>query len=266
MNFADTRTKRRPITATVVGLLCLAGGLTSAGCAGLDNNPTYRSIMGQTVLGAPPTGPQSGPDSSFLADLPTPEPKKVLSASAPVLPLQPGNYWEMQNAVEKKLGEETIVVTGPAANAFGQSGMGVETQRKGKRFRYEIYKNDSTGLYLLAAQDETSTLMSYNPPVPLARYPAKEGDTYLWHGEMRLGKENFPANGLSRYSAQENAKTRAGKIYAFRLDTMISINRAGQDIRFPGVRWLAPNIGFVRRGYAERNQPAFSEVTKFNIR
>ena len=250
--------------AAVVGMAGLVG--TSAGCASLEKNQTYRSIIGQTVLGLPQSGPQSGPELVYLTDEPSNNPKDSLSAQNPLLPLQTGNYWQMQTQHGNVLGKETVVVTGPAKNAYGQTGFGVETQRNNKRFRYEIYQQTPKGLYLLAAQDETSALMSYNPPLPIAAYPSAEGKTLLWRGTVKVGAQTAPATAISRFSTQESTKTRAGAFHVFRMDTMISMTPNGQDIRFPAVRWMAPGIGFVRRGYAEKSGSAFAEVTKFNVR
>ena len=247
-------------------LLLFSAALGSAGCASLEKNETYRSIIGQTVLGLPQSGPQSGPESIYLTDAASQAPKDTLSPNSPLIPLQTGNFWQMKTARGDIYGKETMIVTGQTQNGWGQSGVGVEVQRNNKRFRYEIYRQDKKGLYLLAAKDETSDMMSYDPPIPLAPYPSKEGATLLWRGKVKIGKFVLPSAAISRFSTQETTKTDVGMIHVFRIDTMVSINQNGRDVRFPSVRWLAPGIGFVRRGYAENNETAMSEVTKFNVR
>ncbi len=252
-------------TAFFVAVPILGLTLCASGCASLQQSSWVRQITGQPD--PIKSSVKKDSDLSFLTSA-SDTPSTTLTASSNVLPLQTGNFWEMatQNMTSGSRGQETVVVTGPAANASGEKGIGVETRRDGKRFRYEIYRSDASGLYLLAAKDETSPVMSYNPPIPLVRYPAKIGDAYPWSGEISIDKQTYPATALGRYTEQSTVSTKAGSLRALRLDSMISLTRPDQDVRFPNSRWLALNVGFVRRGYIEKKASVFAEVTKFNTR
>jgi hypothetical protein len=49
------------------------------------------------------------------------------------------------------------------------------------------------------------------------------------------------------------------------VDTIVQVTRGKQEVKFPTVRWLTARVGYVRRGYADKGRPAFSEVKKFNV-
>lgn len=205
-----------------------------------------------------------GPDVSYLTSaLETETPATEKGAS--FLPLATGNSWDMTASTQGKQNRDRIVVTGPVTTE-GVTGIQVETQRSGRRWRREIYQSDSKGVQLVGMQDETSGLMRLSPPIPLFAYPVREGATTNWKGTFALGKESFPAQAYSRISTREDVTTSAGRFKTARIDTVVVVLRPNGEIRFPMVRWLAPSVGFVRRGYAEKGMPAFSEVTRFNVR
>ena len=94
----------------------------------------------------------------------------------------------------------------------------------------------------------------------------EEGQTLIWLGNFKLGKETFASRAFSRVSSQEVIKTPAGEFKSFRIDTIVLLNRRGQEIRFPMVRWVAPNVGYVSRGFADKGRPAFSELLRFEVK
>lgn len=203
-----------------------------------------------------------GPDIAYLA--PVLPKKSEEDPQPPLLPLQKGAYWEMTSLSEKRKSQDVIKVMGPVREG-SVSGIEVATFRASKKWRREIYTADKKGLALAAMQDETSGLMELSPPLPISRYPVREGDTLTWNGTLRLKKVLWPAKALSRISAYESVMTPAGRFKTYRIDTMIVINHTRGDISFPSVRWLAPGIGFVRRGFAEKSKSAYSEVTNFRL-
>jgi hypothetical protein len=162
---------------------------------------------------------------------------------------------------------DRLVVTGPI-DVDGISGIEVKILREGKPWRREIYRvsgGKNQELQLVASQDENAALMRYQPPIPLLRYPATEGDYLKWEGHFQIGKTKYPARALSRISGREKLRTPAAVFSTLRLDTMIDVTRDEGSFQLPSVRWLAPGIGFVRRGFVENQNPAFSEVTRFNV-
>ena len=160
--------------------------------------------------------------------------------------------------------DDAITVIGPT-QISGQAASEVEVRRFGAKWRREFYADSASGLYLAAMQDETSPVMPLKPSLPLLKYPAHEGSTVDWSGTITLSGIEYPATAFSRVSAQEPVTTAAGKFKTVRIDTVIVMNTNGREIRFPSVRWLAPRVGFVRRGFADRGLPAFSEMVEFNV-
>jgi hypothetical protein len=201
------------------------------------------------------------PDSRrYLKPLPA-----MVEIRQPLLPLKPGNRWDMKAVCAGEVANDTYIVTRPLT-VDGVSGLEVEQRRSGKRWRREIYRATKDTLYLVAMQDETSELMRYHDPIPVVRYPAHVGDGLTWKGEFLMGKEKMPARAFSRISGQDTLKTAAGKFIAYRVDTIIVVQRGGSEAKFPTVRWLAPGIGMVRRGYADKGRPAFAELTQFTLK
>ena len=206
--------------------------------------------------------PTVGADTPFLnaplkADKPNPR-------EARLLPLNPGDSWDMISYCRGKKSNDRLVVAGPVT-VNGVSAIQVNHLREGKLWRREIYRETQDELQLVATQDETSDLMRYDPPLPILRYPVNDGDYTQWQGRFILGKANFPASAMSRISAREKVRTPAGIFETLRIDTIVIVTQPGGVIRFPSIRWLSPGVGFVRRGFADQSRPAFAEVTKFNV-
>ncbi len=217
--------------------------LLTSGCG--NDTPTMGSDL--TYL----TSPLQGGDS--------------LKPSDRILPLTPGNVWEITSYCVGKKSNDRLIVIGPTT-VDGVTGMMIHHLREGKLWRREIYRETETELQLLAAQDETSGLMQFEPPLPILKYPANDGDYTSWTGRFVMDKVNFPAYGYSRLSGREKIKTPAGIFSAIRIDTILFVTQPGGPIRFPAIRWLSPGIGFVRRGFADQGKPSYAEVTKFNVR
>lgn len=227
-----------------VTLLCAGGALLlGSGCS----NHSYSSNVDLPFLTTPLTS--SSGDEGLQKNL---------------LPLVKGNNWQMRTATRGQRYTDTTTVSG-ISSVPGVPGYELTMLRNGQKWRREFYKQDPTGLYLTGMQDETSPLMTLNPPVPLVEYPFREGQSWLWHGTLTLKSTPYPATAYSRISAEEAITTSAGQFKTVRIDTIIILTANGQDIRFPSVRWLAPNVGFVRRGFADKGQPAFSETLQFNV-
>jgi hypothetical protein len=200
-----------------------------------------------------------------------------------LIPLTPGNVWEMTARCAGETERERVVVGG-LVNVEGVTGTQIDVFRKGKRWRREILRKVGDEIQIVALQDETSPLMVMNPPLPLLREPTKEGNTTEWVGDYKLipgprpdgvdsglkKTEIWPSRAYSRISGLEPVTTPAGKFKAFRVDTVVVANRVvggrAQEVRFPMVRWLAPGVGYVRRGFADKGRPAFAELTRFDVK
>jgi hypothetical protein len=222
-------------------------------------------VVAAVLTGCEAPPPVGGPDMKFLTTPLEGEDTKGVSQS--LLPLTKGNSWQMTSYVpqDNLKNSDKITMVGPIT-IDGFAGTEVTIQRDGKKWRREAYRLVNNELQLIAAQDENSDLMRYNPPIPLLKYPVHEGDSVGWSGSFRLGKTELPAQALSRISGTEKIKTPAGVFTTYRVDTVLVVTQGENEIRFPVVRWLSPGVGFVRRGYADKGRPAYSEVTRFDVR
>jgi hypothetical protein len=217
-----------------------------------------------------------GEDRTFLEDQPPAEEK--LRGS--LLPLKAGNNWSLTMSVldrpiTDKAGAappkpisitDTITVLQPAL--VGQEpGMVLEMKRGTVPFRREVYREDKTGLYLLAFGQATKPLIQMSSAVPLVKYPMHLGDSHTWVGKINVQGEIFPARAVSRVTGKEPITTKAGRFAeTYRLDTIITLERTGTNIQFPTIRWMAPGIGFIRRNYADKGNPAFGVLTAYSVK
>ena len=80
-----------------------------------------------------------------------------------------------------------------------------------------------------------------------------------------MKNSRYRAVGFSRVSNREDLSTTAGRFVTYRIDTVLSILNAGKPTHFPTIRWLAPGIGFVKRGYADEGNPALAELKRFSV-
>ncbi|MBC8104706.1 MAG: hypothetical protein H7Z41_19195 [Cytophagales bacterium] len=211
--------------------------------------------LGGCDSGAPSEG---GPETRFLTSTPPPP---AVKTKAKLLPLAPGAAWQMAQIGTSTGPESRIeaqVVTRSASNDYL-----IDFRRKGASWRREAYRETPSALLMTAMGEDSRPLMQLSPPVPLVRYPLREGDGVAWTGTFRFGDTTYPATGYSRISAIERVATPLGRVPAYRVDTLISIYQDGQMVKFPTMRWLAPGIGFVRRSFVDQGRPYYAELRKF---
>ena len=215
-----------------------------------------------SVSGCDDFAPVVGADNAFLnAAL---QGNKAVVKEARLLPLKTGDSWDMTSYSQGKKTSDRLIVSGPVTIA-GVAGVQINHFREGKMWRREIYRETDNELQLVATQDETSDLMRYDPPLTVLKYPANDGDYAVWQGRFIMDKANFPASAMSRFSGREKVRTPAGVFDTVRIDTIVLVTQPGGAIRFPSIRWMAPGVGFVRRGFADQSRAAYAEVTKFNV-
>jgi hypothetical protein len=240
----------RAALAALVGASVSGAGLVG-GCA----NPALRA---------------SGPDIAFLSD---PDDKRDAAASD-LFPLTKGNVWRMQIAARGPANPtlpapapvaETIQVVGPS-RVGARDGVLVLLSHQGKPWRSEVLRQSATGLEILAFGEGVGPRLELDPPMLLVPARASSGSSKAWRGLVRLKGETFPATGFSRVSGVEALQTRAGRATAFRVDTILTMKRAEQSIHFPAIRWLAPGVGPVRRGFAEQGEAQVSELVGYTVR
>lgn len=210
--------------------------------------------------------PQIGESGKDMEYLTTAGPaSESLEASVALLPLKQGNTWTFNVQSEAKPFAEQVVVTGPVT-VLGRAGMHCNILRGGRIWRKEIYRETSQGADLLAFGDASSNRIELNPPMPLLRYPLKEGAEVRWEGILSIRGKRLQATGYSRVSARENVVVPAGRFVSYRIDTVLTIPSGAKATHFPSIRWLASGIGFVKRGYADTGKPAVAELARFSVK
>ena len=203
-----------------------------------------------------------GEDIDYLKDLQSTEPK---TDSKPLLPLSPGNYWEMTAISEKNKTKDKIEVVGPIQVA-GQNGLLVKILRNGSLWRQEVYRNDSTGIWLIAFGEKQADLLQLNPPMRLLAPSFHEGDEVNWKGNIIFKTKRYEATGYCRITSQETLQTKMGRFQAYRLDSVVSMVRPNDiPLHFPAIRWLSRDIGFIRRSYADSGRPAVQNLERYMV-
>lgn len=210
----------------------------------------------------PSTGIAQGSDATYLtSSLKDDKP----GYGTHLLPLSKGSSWEMRSTCEGKISQDRLLVTGPVTDGKVR-GIEISIQREGKKWRREIYLRQGNQWLLSGLQDEDSTLMGYYPAIPLFEEPVQLGKVLAWSGTFLYRGSSKPAVSYSRVSNKDTVTTAVGRLVVYRIDTLIIVQPGDKEIRFPMVRWLAPGIGFVSRGFADKGRPAFSELTAYKIR
>jgi hypothetical protein len=203
-----------------------------------------------------------GEDSNYLKDLPTPARD---TTSTKLFPLVPGNYWELNAVSDTKRYHTKIVATG-ARPILGNTGVHLQLLRDGVLWRQEVYRNDSSGLYLLAYGEKKPDLLVLDPPLQLTKHNIVAGDDISWTGNVRFQGKTYPATAYTRISTLETLNTHKGRFQAYRLDSVISMTRPGEKpLHFPSIRWLSKGIGIIRRSYADSGKPALEELDKYMV-
>jgi hypothetical protein len=192
--------------------------------------------------------------------------KKVVlpKGTGPLWPLTPGKSWRTLTVRpgQKNVNSE-IRVIGPYRMPDGRTGTVVHSYRSGKLFRVEVMQSDASGIKLLALGESGDKLLSFQPAIPFAKYPAKEGEYSQWSGTAKLGKQEFAATAFHRISAIDSVKTPFDTIRAYRLDGIISLLNASQRVDYPVVMWFVPGKGVAQRRLADRGVLALEVITKF---
>jgi hypothetical protein len=231
-------------------LFCLASVLLSLG-----------TVLSLSTGCAPKLIP-GGEDSNYLKDLSNPAPE---TTSTKLIPLAPGNYWELNAVSGTKRYHTKIVATGPRL-VLGNTGVHVQLLRDGVLWRQEVYRNDSNGLYLLAYGEKKPDLLILDPPLQLTKHNIVAGDDISWAGKVRFQGKTYPATAYTRLSTLETLNTHKGRFQAYRLDSVISMIRPGEKpLHFPSIRWLSKGIGIIRRSYADSGKPALEELDKYMV-
>jgi hypothetical protein len=201
---------------------------------------------------------ENGPDHAFLE---APSGSETRALEGDLLPLTPGTRWPMISETSSgRRSREELVVTGPTTVPGGAPGILVEIRRNGQVWRREIYRSTAATLDLVAFGEAGHSLLVIDPPLPLYRKPARDGDQITWSGVLHFKTATYKATGYSRMTSLETVSVDAGHFTAYRIDSVLSIRRQGKPTHFPSVRWLVPNIGFVQRGYADAGEPAVARL------
>ncbi|WP_309709500.1 hypothetical protein [Armatimonas sp.] len=204
-----------------------------------------------------------GEDLDYLKDLQRNEPK---TDSKPLLPLYPGNYWEMTAISEKNKTKDKIEVVGPIQIA-GQNGLLVKILRNGSLWRQEVYRNDSTGIWLMAFGEKQTDLLQLDPPMRLLASSFHEGDEGNWKGNILFKTKRYEATGYCRITSQETLQTQMGRFQTYKIDSVISMVRPNDiPLHFPAIRWLSRDIGFIQRSYADGGRPAVQNLERYMVR
>jgi hypothetical protein len=156
----------------------------------------------------------------------------------------------------------TITVLGPR-KVGEQTGVAVEFRQGPKTVREEVYLSNDKEVSLIAAG--FADKMSITPPMPLYRFPLKEGDVVSWSGLLRFKGTTAPGTAYSRLSSRDRVKTLAGEFPVWRVDTVISTNVEGQPIALAASRWLSPGLGMVKQRWYYGNQVIVKDLKEYRV-
>ena len=109
----------------------------------------------------------------------------------------------------------------------------------------EHYENDKNGFRFASLTGET-----FNPPIPLIRYPFKVGESWEWTGTAGLGPNIKKATAVLK-SAGDTLNLATGVYDCVRVtaDLVVSTGGPGKSTR-PLKFWFEPGKGIVKREFA----------------
>jgi hypothetical protein len=212
----------------------------------------------------------TGADEAFIRR-PGEKNEEVARKEGPLLPLTVGNRWEMATQTvtlerdkqsKPKPGQEIITVIGPQ-KVGDKTGIGIDFRNSEKKSRQEIYVINDKEMSLLAAG--FAEKMSITPPLPLVRFPLKEGEVVSWNGLLRFKGTTAPGTAYSRVTNRDTIKTPAGEFAVWRVDTVISTSVDGQSIALAANRWFAPGVGMVRQIWYAGKQRISKDLVRYKI-
>jgi hypothetical protein len=211
-----------------------------------------------------------GTDDAFIR-APGQKPAEIEMPKGALLPMLTGARWVMltqtvtangDKTQKPKQGMEIITVLGPQ-QVEGKSGVAMEFRQGPKTAREEVYLSNDKEVALISAG--FADKMSISPPMPLYRFPLKEGDVVQWNGILRFKGKSAPGSAYSRLSGRDKIKTAAGEFATWRVDTVISTNVDGQPITLLSNRWLSPGIGMVKQRWYYGKQMILKELREYKV-
>lgn len=226
--------------------------------------PLLAAVLGVTLAGCGDGIATDSKDASLFDDI---KPSSPTVTASQLLPLKIGNRWQMIASIDGSTAFAEDYLVARKVTLDGAEGIEVEGRRNQKLWRHEVYQQTDAGLTLLAFGDHDKPLMRLTPPLPITGPNIVEGDALTWSGTIRIGEKLIPSRGFSRVSRTEILETRAGRYNTYRVDTILTIQAPGAaPTHFPSMRWMSPNIGYVRRAYVDNNKPAMANLDKMELR
>ena len=190
-----------------------------------------------------------------------PIPEIVASPNARLLPTQIGSRWVGHMTARKidpsatadaseQAGTDVTTVVAQKMLPDGVPGYVVETRQstQTKPYRVEVYTSDARGVGLTSISGQNQS-MALSSPLPLIQTPTRLGDVLSWQGFVQMATGRLPAKAYSRVSAQSILSLPAGKIGAYRVDTILQVQDGSRLVGIPMTRWFAPGIGIVERRF-----------------
>jgi len=201
-------------------------------------------------------------DAAYLRP---PDKSAPAPAGSDVFPGNPGSRWTFVTRDPRTgaLVNEELVAAG-TRSVGGVNGLVWERRRSGKTFAREVYARDASGVRQLAVGPKGEIVIE--PPLPVFRFPAAEGATYNWRGNLRTAALAKPAEAAVRLTRRESVQTPAGKFSAYRVDTVLTVVQNGRSVVLPSVSWYAPRVGLVKQQYVQGSQSVVRELTGFRLR
>ncbi|MDI9638941.1 hypothetical protein QPK87_27955 [Kamptonema cortianum] len=105
----------------------------------------------------------------------------------------------------------------------------------------EQYKYNDSGFSLAAASHE-----SYNPPIPLLKFPLAIGDSWEWEGKVKTGMQAAPAKATIKTATDTlNLETGAFGTVLVSVELQLDIGSKPSSRKFQF--WFKPKEGLIRR-------------------
>ena len=175
-----------------------------------------------------------------------------LASAKDLFPAETGNAWtytlrQTERNAEGQGGQTTGTPTLKVTGVNGDK-VTVAFVESDKTVSELLFTVTEEGLVQRGIRSAGSPERTYNPPIPVYRWPMEQGVKRDWKGTgFRPGiGSTGPMESSMEYKGVSEVDTPAGRMKAYRFDTVTKYKQGERELGTTQSVWLVPKIGIVR--------------------
>ena len=175
-----------------------------------------------------------------------------LSSPRDLFPAKAGNAWtySLRQVQRNAQGQSSESTATPTLKVTGVNGDNctVAFVESNKTVSELMFTMSDSGLVQRGIRSPEGGTRAYTPPIHVYHWPMKPGETRDWKGTgFRPATGNSgPMESTMEFKGVSEVDTPAGRMKAYRFDTVTKYKQGEQELGTTQSVWLVPNIGIVR--------------------